>query len=104
MREISDGYHTFNELYDHRNLLWINFILLQKPECRYLVEDHYDGWFLLGFETEDGQLSYHCPNKFLYLCNNIQRRHPKFDGHTSKDVVIRLEKIAKKKVSENERN
>ena len=49
--ETSDGYHTFNELYEHRVILWINLILLQPSEICYLVEDHYEGWFLLGIET-----------------------------------------------------
>lgn len=92
--ETSDGYHTFNELYDHRVLLWINLCLLQHPDMTYLVENHYDGWFLLGCETPQGQISYHCPNKYLGLVSGIKRRHPEFDGHTSKDVISRLERTA----------
>lgn len=91
--ETSDGYHTFNELYDHRCLLWINFCLNNPDKC-YLVENHFEGWFLLGKETSQGQISYHCPNKFLNLCSTIERRHPEFDGHTSKDVIKRLERLA----------
>ena len=87
--ETSDGYHTFNELYDHRVLLWINLCLQNANNC-YVVEEHYDGWFLLGMETEKGQISYHCPNKYLYLVNHIERRQPIFDGHSSKDVLSRL--------------
>lgn len=87
---VSDGYHTFDELYDHRVLLWINLVKLQHPKICYLVEDHFEGWFLLGVETIYGQLSYHCPNKYLHFCKNINRRHPQFDGHTSNDVLNRL--------------
>lgn len=93
--DTSDGYHTFNELYDHRVLLWINLCLLQHPDITYLVEDHYEGWFLLGCETPQGQISYHCPNKYLGLCSKITRRQPEFDGHTSSDVIKRLEAIAR---------
>lgn len=92
--ETSDGYHTFNELYDHRCLLWINLCLLQHPNISYLVENHFDGWFLLGVETPLGQISYHCPNKYLHLVEGIERRHPEFDGHTSVDVLKRLEQQA----------
>lgn len=88
--ETSDGYHTFNELYDHRVLLWINICLMNSDKA-YVVEDHFDGWFLLGQETEFGQISYHAPNKFLYLVECIKRHYPLFDGHTSKDVISRLE-------------
>lgn len=92
--ETSDGYHTFNELYEHRVLLWINLCLLQHPNICYLVENHFDGWFLLGVQTPVGQLSYHCPNKYLDLCKSIPRVHPEFDGHTSQDVIDRLKNIA----------
>jgi len=91
---ISDGYHTFNELYDHRCLLWINLILLQHPKMCYLVEEHFKGWFLLGIETPKGQLSYHIPNKYLNLCAKIERRQPEYDGHTSYDVCKRLIDLA----------
>lgn len=94
--EISDGYHTFNELYEHRVLLWINLVQLQHPDICYLVENHYEGWFLLGVETPVGQLSYHCPNKHLDLVENIPRRQPEFDGHTSEDVIERLKWLANK--------
>ena len=90
----SDGYHTFNELYDHRCLLWINYCLT-NPEKVYLVENHFDGWFLLGKETTYGQISYHCPNKFFNLVEKFERRHPEFDGHTSNDVINRLVDMAK---------
>lgn len=94
--ETSDGYHTFNELYEHRVLLWINFCRLNPMDC-YVVEDHYEGWFLLGMETGFGQISYHCPNKYLSMVPKIlfTRDAPKFDGHTSNDVIERLQKMAK---------
>ena len=89
----SDGYHTFNELYNHRCLLWINYCLQDTKGC-YLVENHFDGWFLLGKETTQGQISYHCPNKYIHLVTNIERRNPEFDGHTSNIVLVRLQDIA----------
>lgn len=91
--ETSDGYHTFNELYDHRCLLWINLCNLMPEKC-YLVPEHLLGWFLLGMETKEGQISYHCPNKFYDLINiRISKEHPKYDGHMSKDVIKRLKKL-----------
>ena len=87
--ETSDGYHTFNELYEHRVLLWINLCLTAPIQC-YVVEEHYAGLFLLGMATANGQISYHCPNKYLDLVKNIKREQPEFDGHTSKQVIERL--------------
>ncbi len=90
--ETSDGYHTFNELYDHRVLLWINFVNTM-PQKAYLLKEHFAGWFLLGLDTEAGQISYHCPNKYLNLVNNKVKEikdDSNYDGHTSKDVIDRL--------------
>lgn len=99
LSKVSDGYHTIEELYDHRCVLWINLCLLinerQSYKC-YLVKDHYSGWFLLGMETHAGQISYHCPNKFLvYVEGKIEERPDIiFDGHTSQDVLHRLKQLA----------
>lgn len=94
--QVSDGYHTISELYDHRCLLWISLCLCNSDVC-YIKKDHYDGWFLLGANTEEGeQISYHCPNKYLHLVDGkIQENNEVvFDGHTSKDVIERLIKLA----------
>ena len=91
--QTSDGYHTFDELYKHRVLLWIN-LCLTFPENCYVVEDHFEGWFLLGAEVDQGQISYHCPNEYLPLVKGIIREHPEFDGHTPADVADRLMKLA----------
>ena len=31
--EVSDGYHTFAELYDHRCLLWVNVLHAHKDKA-----------------------------------------------------------------------
>jgi len=90
----SDGYHTFDELYMHRHMLWINLCLLNK-DCCYVIEDHYKNWFLLCMNSAFGQVSYHCPNSLLQFVEGIERKKDhEFDGHTSDDVVRRLGKIA----------
>jgi len=94
--ETSDGYHTFNELYHHRCLLWINLCQMISDKC-YLVKEHFEGWFLLGAETPNGQISYHCPNKFLPLVENIAEKKVEYDGHTPNDTLKRLEQLADSK-------
>jgi hypothetical protein len=88
--DISDGYHTFDELYDHRNLLFLNL-------CRQLYLSSYwkpdgDGWFILFLDLPCGQISYHLPNKWLFMIPpEIKRRDDAvWDGHTSKVVLARL--------------
>lgn len=98
--DISDGYHTFDELYEHRCLLWIAFCLerhSQHPEekAAFWLRDHYEGWDLLATDLLNKQVSYHIPKKFRYLYEGIVHeilgRSWEFDGHTPADVLQRLE-------------
>lgn len=100
--KISDGYHTFDELYDHRITL---FIALCRHVCQYRTvwrtEYHsngekIDGWFLLGVNTQMGeQITYHIPMRRWDECKFASKadRAPAFDGHTSADVIDRLKKL-----------
>jgi hypothetical protein len=94
----SDGYHTFDELYEHRCLLFINLCLACEalaPGSAYW-RPHYEGWPLLGLETVHGQLTYHVPERLLPLFSSrIKEGGPAWDGHTSADVLARLESMAK---------
>jgi len=101
--QTSDGYHTFDERYEHRNLLFINL-------CRMWIDEHscgawwnrngdYEGYFCLYFEPHyrRGQISYYLPDKYLgsmapipgERCE-IPYQEREWDGHTSKDVLDRL--------------
>jgi hypothetical protein len=93
---ISDGYHTFDELYNHRNLLFLAFL---NYHGGWKAEKHYDGtsfdgYFIAGCELEGMQISYHLPKKFWYLSNEKVESYEvapvDFDGYTSDDVVTRL--------------
>lgn len=96
--ETSDGYHTFNELYDHRCLLYLAMCAENHKRQVYWVEDHFPGWDLVATNAGIyGQISYHVPAKFRAITSRFQKRDNKelerlFDGHTSKDVLERLEK------------
>lgn len=94
----SDGYHTFNELYDHRIAL---FIALMKahPEISWRAMQHadgsrMDGWFIAGMHLPSGDISYHLPetdwDKLLGV-GEARTKAPEWDGHTPADVVIRLQ-------------
>lgn len=108
--EISDGYHTFDELYDHRITLYIALCkFVANANTEYGHEDrvvwrsqkhsdgsNYDGWFLLGIETEKGkQITYHIPNERweeTEFAETIEKA-PEFDGHTSQDVLERIKSL-----------
>lgn len=94
----SDGYHTFDELYDHRCLLFIE-LMRSRPEQSWRANNHddgtmFDGWFVAGIHLPTGDITYHLPADMWEMLDNsnIQTtlRAPKWDGHTPSDVVKRL--------------
>ena len=95
--ETSDGFHTFNELYEHRNLLFV-LVLASLPETAWASRTHkdgssYDGWFIAGVDLPTGQVTYHLPERLWPAVERLGlHRHeaPEWDGHTSQDVIERL--------------
>lgn len=99
---ISDGYHTFDELYDHRITLYIALCkrIKKTGDDIYVWRSklHADGsayksWFILGLHVEKGeQITYHIPMKRWEETTfaNTLKIAPIFDGHTSNDVLKRI--------------
>jgi len=104
---ISDGYHTFGELYEHRIVLYIAFCkMYSRDQPNYSLKypevwksnthsdgSVWDGWFLLGVDTQSGkQITYHLPMSYWDQCDfaTTLDKAPDFDGHTSADVLERL--------------
>lgn len=96
--EISDGYHTFNELYEHRCLLFIAMMKL-RPKDSWVAKMHadggmFDGWFVTGMDCGGKTITYHMPMRMLDLVAHtsadILEYAPEYDGHTSNDVLERL--------------
>lgn len=100
--EISDGYHTFDELYDHRITLYIALCkFVNSSEGAYPVwrskvhsdGSKYEGWFLLGIEkTKGSQMTYHIPLERWGETDFAETLEiaPEFDGHTPQDVLERI--------------
>lgn len=91
----SDGYHTFNELYDHRIALYLD-IVSQNSEYFWKSKKHedgscFEGWFILGGNMGTGDISYHIPmDKWeMAKCREIPFGK-KWDGHKPEDVVERV--------------
>lgn len=96
--EQSDGYHTFNELYEHRHALFLNLMACHK-NAAWASELHsdgtsFEGWFLAGIELPVGSISYHLPisliGRVAAMGVRILPLAPAWDGHTAADVVERL--------------
>ena len=97
--EISDGYHTFNELYHHRAVLF-SVIVKAFPDMAWKSRQHhdgsmYDGMFIVGIETPDGSATYHYdlkPYWDMFRCKEIERA-PEWDGHTADAAIERIGKL-----------
>jgi hypothetical protein len=94
--EISDGYHTFNELYHHRAVLF-SIICNQNKHLAWKAKSHHDGtmyenMFIVGVETPLGQATYHYDvNPYWGIFNvKVLDYAPKWDGHTAEQAIERL--------------
>jgi hypothetical protein len=103
---LSDGYHTFSELYDHRVKLWIALCCLYKAldlgkvwrSKKHSDGAVWEGWFLLGIETTPGeQMTYHLPESEWEATGFAETLEipSLFDGHGPKEVLERLQKLTK---------
>lgn len=117
--EVTDGYHTMDELYDHRITLWIalcKFISISDLHFPYVTDgeedqsqtvkawrsklhsdgSEFEGWFILGIGKEKGQqITYHLPIakwEATEFADTLEKA-PEWDGHSSSDVLDRLAKL-----------
>lgn len=96
--QVSDGYHTFDELYEHRCLLfvslsyWVPGIFKTRKNDK---GEEWAGWFIAGLNTPWGQITYHLPVEYWDLLEDATEieRNDQYDGHTSQDVAQRLRKM-----------
>ena len=96
--ETSDGYHTFNELYHHRAVLF-SVIVAHHPELSWKSKRHhdgtmYDGMFIVGINTPHGQATYHydLPYWDMFKCQEVEYA-PEWDGHTAAQAIERISKL-----------
>lgn len=113
--QVSDGYHTMDELYEHRITLFIALArvynavktkldpnlypvttTLLAPAWRSKKHDNgtmMPGWYILGIGKEKGeQITYHLPDSTWDQTDFAEtlERAPLWDNHKSKDVLERL--------------
>jgi hypothetical protein len=115
--QISDGYHTFREIYDHRMTLFVAYLQLLQLKSNREAGQEFDPEFTVGWSYNhhesdkpmfEGmviawaqhvptgkQISYHLGAEMYapLLTHARIPEHPhaiKWDGHTSHDVIMRL--------------
>ena len=89
--KISDGYHTFDELYHHRMVLF-SIICNQNKERAWKSWKHadgtmFEGYFVVGITTPKGDYTYHY-NKDHWDRFNVKEllNAPEWDGHKQEDI------------------
>lgn len=98
--EISDGYHTFKELYDHRCTLFA-LICADHQDIAWKSLKHHDGtmyddMFVCGIITPYGQVNYHMNVEPYWNMIHAQElpAAPDWDGHTPKMALERIAQMA----------
>ena len=99
--DLSDGYHTFNELYDYRmiyNALLVNEYAKQGLYNCHKSKRHSDGeecfgggWFIVSMTLPTGQVTNHYELKDWdkFKCEERERAD-KWDGHTPQEAFQRM--------------
>lgn len=101
--DVSDGYHSFKDLYRHRYTLFLA-LMAGHPQLSWISKQHHDGTmfdansFIAGMTLPTGQVSYHYPlrewDKVASLVNEVDKA-PEWDNHTPEDVITRIEEWLK---------
>lgn len=94
IEDLSDGFHTFNDLYEQRMWLFAALVNAYKDKAwkslRHEDGEHCFGgdWFIVGIDTPKGSYTYHYGIQYwdVFDCEALPRaKH--WDGHTDKDVT-----------------
>ena len=95
--DVSDGFHTFNSLYEQRMILFAALVKAYRDKAwksyRHEGGEYCfgGGWFIVGIDTPEGSYTYHYENKYwdMFDCADLPRaKH--WDGHTEADAETRL--------------
>jgi len=103
-KEISDGHHTFGDLYKHRIILFCTLCNL-LPDISFKSKKHFDeendpmynDSFIAGIHTPKGVVTYHIKLEYwgLFKVKELEKS-PQYDGYTDDEVLNRLLSLIKK--------
>lgn len=97
--QLTDGFHTMEELYDHRRALTA-VLAAERADISWKSKAHHPddspmfegGYFIVGIDTDAGTITYHY--KLTHWDDFAEvpevEHAPKWDGATPGDTVIRL--------------
>ena len=101
-KNITDGYHTFDELYYHRAVLFATILnSKENKELAWKSKMHsdgemWDGLFIVGITTPEGDYSYHYHYERwdMFDVKELDRA-PVYDGHKPSDITRLLSLLNK---------
>lgn len=107
--DTSDGFHTFDELYDHRraltaalaaNLIWYAPFDngAWRSKAHHPDDDPiFDGYFIVGIQLPTGVITYHYDLKYWddFAAAPVLDHAPKWDGAMPADTIARLLELAR---------
>jgi hypothetical protein len=98
--DITDGFHSFKELYAHRRILSA-IIMRMNPHISWRSKAHHSddepmfegGYFIVGMDLPTGQISYHYKLEHWSTFDGVTEiaHAPKWDGHDGPETVLRLQ-------------
>ena len=103
--EVSDGYHTFNDLDEFRklyNALLFNEWAVQHKYDVHKSKKHYDGelcfgggWFIVVAVLPTGQITNHYKMEDwdLFQIPEFPKARYEYDGHTPQDTLLRMRSL-----------
>ncbi len=104
VKDISDGHHTFGELYKNRLILFCTLCNC-NPDISWKSKKHFNeetdpmfqGDFIAGINTPEGIATYHIKLEFwdLFQIPEIERA-PKYDNYDNETVLKRIYSLSKK--------
>lgn len=103
VKKISDGNHTFADLYFQRMSL-ISVICSCYPELSWKSKKHSDeendpmfnGCFIVGINTPNGIATYHFKLEYWDEFSIKELKHaPKYDGYSQEEVLSRVMSLRK---------
>ena len=103
-KDISDGHHTFGELYKNRIILFCTLCNL-LPNISWKSKKHFDeendpmffDSFIAGINTPEGIATYHIKLKYWDLFDVPElEKAPKYDNYNNEEVLKRILSLKKK--------
>lgn len=91
LSKVSDGFHTMQDLYEHRVALFIA-LMESNPGISWKYRDfENDEWVLGGMNLKTGPIAYPLPGEvFDNLAVGSRIEPPEYDGYTPDDILRRL--------------